>query len=263
MANTKTTTPEVSKYREFLEKQIIAAAFSYPHSALEVVSICMADNFKLRLAKILFKIIRVCNERGENTPDAYTKEFWVQHPTESPADLIHYIETNCMGDMVREKCIILVELDMRERFSDVLRQNELLAAANEDFEKATMWAQSAQYLSDPRKDIFEAIPQVKKYLSTYATDELDDFNRLEAAIPKVIDRVRGQERARRFIDTMTALATSPDFDAERRESIDILKDLLICCISRLPLPENLNQTLSTLKSNSWQLPHQSQKSMTF
>lgn len=53
---------------------------------------------------------------------------------------------------------------------------------------------------------------------------------------------------------LTSLANSPDFEPERRECVEVLKDLLVLCISRLPMPENLSETLNELKRNSWQLP---------
>jgi hypothetical protein len=254
---------QVSKYREFLEKQIIAAAFFFPAAALEASSILNAPNFALKISRQLFQIIRHCMDHGLNTTDAYIREFWNQHPDTDPAQLMAFLEAHFQGENVREKCLLLIEMDMREKFGEALRQNELLAVANQDFERADMWKQCADYLADPKKDIFEAIPQVKRYLANYATEELEAFIKLEASIPKMVDRVKGTERARRLIDTLTGIAASPDIEPDRAECIEILKDLLIQCISRLPIPNDLNHTLTLLRSNQWQVPLKSPSSPSF
>jgi hypothetical protein len=145
---------------------------------------------------------------------------------------------------------------MKEKFGAALKENEKAMVESQNFEMASMWKQCFDFITNPQTDIFEAIPQVKKYLSEYAKDELDKFNRLEASIPKMIDRVRGREKARKLLDTLTALENSIDFEHDRKMCIAILKDLLVTCISRLPMPENLYETLSILQRNSWQIPIQ-------
>jgi len=246
--------PEISKYREYLEWQIVSGAFFYPSATHEMAAILSASNFKIVFCAKVFQVIRDCSEKGIMTSDGYLKEIYLRFPKSDIRLISDLLETYNMGDMVREKCLILVELDMREKFCDALKQNELLAVAKSDFEKATMWKQCHDFLADPKMDVFDSIPKVEKYLSQYAAEELDTFRSMQAAIPKVIDRVRGMERSRRMINSLTSLANSPDFEPERRECVEVLKDLLVLCISRLPMPENLSETLNELKRNSWQLP---------
>lgn len=255
--------PEISKYRQFLELQIIAAAFFHPEAAHEVMSMVGQGNFGQQNIQNLYACIKFCAERGDLSGAQYLKEVSIRYPKQSPADLLREMDANDMGGPIREKCLLLIELDMREKFGDALKQNELLATAQQDFEKATIWKQCYDYITDPRKDIFEAIPQVGKYLSNYAGDELEQWRKLETSIPKMVDRVRGMERSRRLIDTLTSLAASPNIESHRAECIEIVKDLLVLCISRLPIPDDLSTTLSELKRNSWQLPQKSPVSTSF
>lgn len=253
----KTIQPEISKYREYLEKQIISSAFFFPEAAFEMTSILSKGNFALKISQEMFQIIKESLDRGEAKHDFYIKEFNQKYPKENIVRLTEYMEHYITDNRVREKCIILLEIDIREKFGTALKQNELVAVASQDFEKATMWKQCHDYILDPNMDVFESIPRVEKYLENYSKDELEEFKELKASIPKVIDRVRGAERARRFIDTITRLASSPDMESERRECVEILKDLMVTCVSRLPLPENLSSTLNELKRNAWQLPQKS------
>lgn len=258
MANQTKTHPaqtEISSYRLHLEKQIIASAFFWPAAALEVCTILSAQSFRHKTSRFLYKIIRACFDRAECDATHYHREIQlhtdkVDHNYTDWAIYVDFIDEN-----VREKCLILIELDMRDKFGTALKQNELVAVANQDFEKATIWKNAFEFIQNPRKDIFHAIPELKQYLKAYASEEdLEEFVKMEAAIPGMIDRVRGMERSRRFIETLTSLAISGDMEPHRRESVEILKDLLIQCISRLPIPPNLNHQLTDLKRTLWQIP---------
>jgi hypothetical protein len=255
--------PNSSKYREFLEKQIISSAFFFPSAAHEMSSILTQGNFSDSLCSKVYAVIRAGMDRGQLSPDSYMRELASIFTDQEPAAMLAYLDSHLIGESVREKCLILVELDMREKFGDALKQNELLAVAQGDFEKATLWKQCYDFITDPKMDVFDSIPKVEKYLSNYAKEELESFHKLQAAIPKMVDRVRGLERSRRMIESLTALAKSEDFESDRRECVEILKDLLVLCVSRLPMPENLSDTLSELKRNSWQLPQKSPVSVSF
>jgi hypothetical protein len=267
MANQTKANPaqaEISPYRLHLERQIIAAAFLIPSAAMEACTILSAQNFKHKTAKFLYQIIRTCFDRGECDATHYHREIQLHNDKVDHDSLDWQINADFFDENIREKCVILIELDMREKFGTALKQNELLAVANQDFERATVWKNAFDFIQNPRKDIFQAIPELKQYLKAYASaEDLEEFVKMESAIPGMIDRVRGLERSRRFIDTLTSLAISGDMEPHRRESVEILKDLLIQCISRLPIPATLNHSLTDLKRNLWQAPTQSPASNSF
>jgi len=245
----------ISKFREHLEKQIVATAYYLPACLVEMCTILNEHNFQHPASRFIYKILRTCFDRGECEMLYYLKEIGAQKKEIDPADVFAVLEADFKDDYIREKCLMLIEFDMRDKFGTALKQNELLAVANQDFQKATVWKNAFDFIQNDRKDIFEAIPALHQYLKTYATpEEIADFAKMESLIPQMVDRVRGTERVRRFINTLTALAESSDFEPDRRECVELLKELLILCVARLPIPQDLNVKLTDFKRNLWTAP---------
>lgn len=245
----------ISKFREHLERQIVATAYFMPACSVEMCTILNEHNFQHTASRFIYVILRTCFERGEAEKIYYLKEISARKSEINPTDVYAVLEEDFKDDLIREKCLMLIELDMRDKFGTALKQNELVAVANQDFPKAAVWKNAFDFIHNKDKDIFEAIPSLHQYLKTYATpEEIADFSKMESLIPAMVDRVRGTERVRRFIDTLTALAGSSDFEPDRRECIELLKELLITCVARLPIPQDLNVKLTDFKRNLWTAP---------
>jgi len=246
--------------RMYLEAQILGAAIFAPKHALTIIDTLSDLNFREAQHRKLYQIITAQSLKGDLDFPMISMAW--QAADGSPSYLVTLLE-KYLGGPVDQLAVNLLETDMREKFTQLLKKAEAEAARTQRFELASMYKQCLDFLSDPRNDLFESVPKLHEYLAHYVPEEMEDYRQLMNAIPKLIDRLRARSKTRKFLATIAAIPKAA-VTHEQKLSLEMLGELMTSCLSRADIPQHFINQLHTLKSNLWTAPAQpSDRSMNF
>jgi len=178
-----------------------------------------------------------------------TRKYRQLYKEEHSYDIIMLGELASGRGFVMNEALLLLEMDIRSKFCALLSKIEKEYAAVTEFEAAAIWKQCHDHMADPSNDVFKAVDHLHRYLSSCFPDQMNDYNFLREAVPKLIERIRKRANTRKFIDSLTYMVSESNETHEQRMCVKILTDWLILSISGLKLPEDFYKTLNQLKSN--------------
>lgn len=255
-------TADLSKHRQFLEISIISNAILIPADGVQAVELLEPSHFKGKVNRDLFKALQHCHTQGKIFPQDVILAYYAKPDAMSPVEICTYLDMGLFPSNTFRLCLSLIECTMREAFAKLLMEKARAAVKSGQHEEAEMYDTCADRLSSLAHDIFDTVPLVREYLEQYVPDELEDYRELEAKIPKMIRRVKSQDKTKRLIDSFDKLANGQSLSEDRKQAATLLKDLLLMTLGNFKLPPDFFQKINHLKQTLWE-PLKSDPSMTF
>jgi replicative DNA helicase len=236
--------------RVYLESQVLGAAIFTPKHALTILDILSEANFRDESHRKLFQILTTQSLKGELE---FTSIALGWQGADGSASYLITLLDKYLGGPVDQLAVTLLEMDMRDKFAQLLKKAESEAVRVQEFEQASMYKQCHTFLIDPRNDLFDAVPKLYEYLAQYVPEEMEDYKKLMDAIPKLIDRLRKRARTRQYL---AAIASMPNAAVthEQKISLEMLGELMTSCLSRATIPAHFISSLNDLKNNLWTAP---------
>jgi hypothetical protein len=237
------------KTRILLEREVIGRAITDIPSALTLSDVLTQTNFKEPLCEKLYPIILEGVESADFGLLYVTKQYYERYK-ELKAYEITALTLICREESTTlELALLILESDIREKFLELIVRKENEAVKASDFESAAAWKQSADHLTDMSNDIFEAVDQLHAYLKVCFPDQMEEYETLRSAIPKLIDRIKKRKNTRKFLNTLTRLA-GVSLDSQSERTVNILKDWIVLCMGGFKLPEKFHETIHQL-NHTW------------
>jgi hypothetical protein len=233
--------------RLLLEQNLIGRAITCIPSAITISDVLSPSNFQNKFCGQVFALILEGIDTMEIDLMSITRKFFKRHGEQKGFALTELADRAMLTSHVLSDALILLEMDMKEKFGALLTRMERECAAASDFEAAAVWKQCADHLAHKDNDVFVAVDHLHSYLTSCFPDQMDEYNQLRSAIPKMVDRIRKRANARKFIESLTAMVEDGQ-SHERRMTIKILTDWLILATGNMKLPDNFYSTISTLNS---------------
>lgn len=141
---------------------------------------------------------------------------------------------------VGKYCLILLELDIRDKFGELLGGYESASVLEEDFPSAKTWKDCRDHITHPDHDVFKAVDKIYSYIKHVKPDEVDEYAELMTAIPKLIDRIKRQVQVSHLIDSLRAHC----FDQGSREDmLKITADIFLTLLVQPDIPADLRNYL--------------------
>lgn len=233
------------KDRVYLERQIIGAALHQEGLALHIFDIIRPINFTDELCMHLALVINqmVQTDRQIDLPAvilSYNQKF-----NSSTYSKITEIADGFRGQNIKELCLILLQMDIREKSIAECKMKESLNAKDQNFELAKIWKECHDYLSDQRNDILMQLPTIANYINQYDPENSELIIELSQAIPKVAQRINNADRINRATNIFKSIANN-SLDNKRKYIINQLCELIVITISGAKLPENMENMLSLI-----------------
>lgn len=227
--------------RHRIEEQVIGQCLDGGHiSCLDILS---PANFSVELHKRLFAIIA---ELADSQVDIITvsRAYHLRYK-ELAAEQIVYIHAQLIHRGAHHYPLLLLEIDMREKFVKLLDGYRETSVKEEDFESAALWKECADHFADLRHDLFDCIGPIYRYIETHKPEETDEYRALMDAVPSRIDVIR---KTKRFAQLVTNLKVTNSFQGQRTDMMNAAADLLIhLCLSAKVHPD-LEQHLLHIKN---------------
>lgn len=242
-------TPTLTKTRQTSERRIIGRAISNIPAALAVSDILTASNFRDPLCQRLFPLILEGVEKVELDLVSITRKYNQRYGEQKAYEITMLTEKyDDVCFYIMNEAILLLETDIREKFCALLSRMERENVQAEEFEAAGIWKQCHDHLAHPGNDIFKSVDHLHSYLKNYFPDQMDEYDVLRSAVPKLVERIRKRANTRKFIDTLTVMG-SDTMSHEHQLCLKIVTDWMILCVSGQKLPEKFYETLTQLNSN--------------
>lgn len=238
------------KSRTVLERGIIGSAICNISAALAAADILTETNFQDPLCHRVFPILIEGIDTLEIDLVDITRKYRKRYGEDKAYELTYLTEVSEYGQFARfplSECLLLLETDIREKFHTLLTRMEKQCAKASEFESASIWKSCADHMVHPGNDVFQAVDHLHAYLKSCFPDQMEDYNRLYEAVPKMAERIRKRARTRKFLDTLTVLEME-SVTHEQRMCVKILSDWLIMCMGAKKLPENFYSTISQLNT---------------
>lgn len=246
--------------RGFLESQLIGGALFSPAHALDVLDILSEANFKEDLHRRIFALLAEVSKTGDlSFPQLLLH--WMRSSTDT-LPLTRLLE-GYQGQPLTPLALSLLEMDMREKFVELLAGLERQKSKEEAFELASACKQTKDYLAHPGNDLFESVDRVGDYIRAYLEpEELTEWNRLTAAIPKLIQRIKGRAKTQVFLANLMSLPAAAE-SYSQKNSLEIISEITTSLLSRKEIPQHVVDKLYELKNNLWDPNQKSQASPIF
>jgi hypothetical protein len=240
--------------RSYLESQVIGGALFSPSFALEVLDILSDASFKDEDNRKIYRCLTQLATSGNLTlPEIHLH--WMKESTS--AHVLTQRLHEFTGSPVMPLAMKLLELDMREKFTELLSSMEREKSKAEAFELAGALKQTRDYLSHPAHDLFESIDRVGDYLRSYLSlEDLEPWNALTAAIPKLVSRIKNRSKTQLFLSQLMSLPAAADSHSQKI-SLEIIAQIATDLLSRKEIPQVAINRLYDLKTNLWKTPTES------
>ncbi len=231
--------------RQNHERQLIGRALNCISSALAIADVLSPANFQDLLCKRLFEIILEGIDKAELDLMSITRAYNKKYTEQKAYEITILVDHAILSSYVFTEALLLLEMDIRDKFAELLLNRERHAAKEAEFESAAIWKQCHDHIIHPDNDVFLAVDQLHAYLKTYFADQMDEYNELRDAIPKLVERIKKRAKTRKFLDTLTTLgADSETF--EQKMSIKVLTDWMIMCMGGKNVPVDFHSTINDL-----------------
>jgi replicative DNA helicase len=235
------------KARTNIEEGIIASCLFTEANALLASDILSAANFQETVPQRIFSIIR--DMAGKSPIDLITvsTEYFRRY-NEYQYHYMAKISDKLIYTNIQHHCLILLEIDIREKFVEILKTKEHYFAKAQSFEMAAAVKSCLDYIQNPSNDIFTAIQHVYEYLKQYLKENMEDVEALYESLPKLMDRVRSKSRIKNLIDQLNGIAAvQPTYEKQRM--VQVLTDALITVISQNEVPLAYKQIIHQLMTD--------------
>jgi hypothetical protein len=224
-----------------VERQIISACLNGFY--LSPVDILQANNFKDPDHRDIFEIV---------------KKYHLTEPINILTVSIRYREAkgplgvyklmdiadSYIGGDTAPYCLMLLEIDMRQKFITLLQDYEDSASESEDFESAAFWKQCREHIAFPENEVFTAIENTYKYIHHFRPDEVMEYAELMGNIPKLVDRIKSQTQVRLLVDSLKRQCNT--YGHQRETLLNITTDILVALLIRSDLPTHLEPSLHAI-----------------
>ncbi len=245
----KTTTLSHTQIRTQTERQLIGRSITCVASALTISDVLSEANFKDPLCKRLYPIILKGVQNVELGLIMVTRRYFETYGEAVAHEITMLVDRAEPSPSILELALLLLEEDMREKFLALILRQEQLSAKGSDFEAAAVWKQCADHLNDRSNELFTSVDHLHAYLSACFPDQMEEYNALRSAIPKLIHRIKERKNTRKFLDTLTYLA-SAELSPTHNKTINILKDWMILTMAQLKTPPKFHETIHQL-NHTW------------
>lgn len=233
------------KERKYLEECIIGSCLLLEGNAIKAADILTPANFEDVFCRNIFQIIR--DRAGKKTIDvvSVTLDYHGRHK-EFKAHTITSIVDRTPATHLDHNCLLLLETDIRKKFSDLLAAREKKYAVDQIFELAAVFKQCRDYIDNLGNDLFIAIENMYKYLQQYLKHDMEEFTELYESIPKMVSRIKKQSKVRILIAQLQSLASTEN-TYERQKLIDILTKSMMLVMSSNSIPNDLKNIVYHLE----------------
>lgn len=237
------------KTRILVERELIGRAINDIPSALTLSDVLTEANFKDPLCQKLYSIILDGVDKAEFGILQVTRMYYEKYKEIKAYDITALSMLAHEDGTSLELALFILENDIREKFLELMSQKENEAVKSSDFEAAAVWKQCADHLTDLTNDIFLAVDHLYAYLRVCFPDQMEEYESLRNAIPKMVDRIKQRKNTRKFLNTLTRLA-GVSLDSTSEKTINILKDWMILTMAGLKTPDKFHETIHQL-NHTW------------
>src|SRR5690606_12395847 len=151
----------------------------------------------------------------------------------------------CMEHAENHYCLLLLEIDIREKFVKLLESYEKASVKVAAFEDAAIWKQCRDYLERRDTDIFDGVMNTYQYLKANRPDEVLEYEDLMQAIPKMIARIKSTAHTMTLLEN---LQRNAKMQGARQELFDIATHILTTLIVDSELPKDLEAYLRHIQT---------------
>ena len=229
-------------HRHRIEEQVIGLCLLGRH--MRPIDILTPRNFKNELHRRLFSLIV---EMAPNEPvDIITvsRRYTLAYK-ELKAEEITQIAHVCLEHAENHYCLLLLEIDIREKFVKLLESYEKASVKATAFEDAAIWKQCRDHLASKDTDIFDGVSHIYQYLKAHRPDEVLEYEELMQAIPKLIDRIKSTTHTMTMLEN---LQRNAKMQGARQELFDIATNILTTLMVASELPKDLEAYLRHIQT---------------
>jgi replicative DNA helicase len=235
------------KDRQYLEECIIGTCLLSEANAIKAADILTPANFQDEFCRNIFHIIR--DRAGKKTIDVVSVTLDYNHRyKEFRAYMITSIMERTPRTHLDHQCLVLLELDIRNKFSDLLTAREKRYVNDQVFEMAAVFKQCRDYIESMENDLFRSIDNMYQYLKQYLKDDIEEFTELYESIPKMVHRIRKHTKIRTLIAQLQSMAATEN-TYERQKLIEILTRSMMMVMSCNDIPQEMKNILHHLDNS--------------
>lgn len=238
--------------RQWVELTILANSILIPGDGVKAVETLEPTHFANLVHRKMFAVLQACHAQGKIMPEDFMTAILRENLPVTSIELCDILRISLFHTNTFRLCLTLIELNMREAFAKLLEPKAKEAVLSGQHEVGEMYQSCTDTLRDPAKDIFDHIPIIRQYLEQYVPEELEEYRDLEAKIPKMIRRVKSQERAKRLIESFETLSTNQSYSTEHRQALQALKNIILMLLGNFALPPDLIKKIHLLNQTLWE-----------
>lgn len=224
--------------RERIEGQIIGMCLN--GRFMICLDYLKPTNFKNIFYRRLFELMSEQYLREPIDPITMTRQYAIKYMDQRAVDICN-LANEYLGSEPSSYSILLLQIDVRAKFTDLLKEYEKASVNETDFESAAIWKQCTDYLDDPKTDIFSGIETIYTYLLKNKPDETLEFEALMEAVPKLIDRLKKQAQANLLIENLKRLSYD---SANRNVLVETASRILLTLLIKPEIPRELGEMLT-------------------
>jgi hypothetical protein len=233
------TDPE--RYR--VEQQVIGLCLSGRHMAC--IDILKPQHFSDEFHRRLFTLIIEMANTESIDIITVSRRYTLKHKELRAGDITE-IQMHCLGKSEHTYSLLLLEIDIREKFTSLIQGYEEASVKENDFESAAIWKQCREYLSSTDTDIFEGVDKIYTYLKSYKPDEVLEYEEMMQAIPKMVDRIKRTAQTFLLIENLERNAC---MQGKREELFKITTNILITLMVAGEVPKDLENYLKHIQNH--------------
>jgi hypothetical protein len=229
--------------RQEIEEEIIGSMLN--GFFLTPLDILKPQNFHDPLHRKIFELIAK-NYATEPIDPVNISRLYKQAYTPPMTYRITELSQKAILRSINKYCLILLEMDIREKFSGLMKSYEATSVQENDFESAAIWKQCIDHIVHPDSDVFLAVDQIYQYIKSLKPDEVDEYAEMMQAIPKMIDRIRRQAQVAHLMDTLKGHGIDK---GGREDMLRITIDIFLCLLVQSHIPPDLKSYLHHIQDH--------------
>lgn len=152
-----------------------------------------------------------------------TRRYTLKHKDVKVFEIME-LENVCERRCENSYSLLLLEIDIREKFTELLQAYEKDSVKENDFESAGIWKQCIDHLSNPGTDIFDGVSHIHGFLKSCKPDEVLEYEKMMQDIPKMVDRIKKQAQTSLLIEN---LKRNCPLQGNREKLFKITTDILL------------------------------------
>lgn len=234
--------------RQYLEEQIIGMALQHEGLAVTAMDIVGPANFQNQLCKEIAEIFNILIKRNTiidivSVTLAHRRNFKDTSPY-----AITNLADKSVGISLKDKCLVLLQIDIKQKALEICIHNENKASKAQQFEVASVWKQCHDHLASPDIDILEQLPAIQRYAASYSEDGAEELALLVDAIPKVAKRINNVDRLKHSLNVLQVIGNQT-LNRERQHCLSMIKDIIIHTVTAKELPANFYNYINELNKS--------------